>query len=205
MCCYSVASSNRAFAGFVSSMWNHAAPGHARRSLSNSTSSSDVCEMWTWIQRQLFTQRGSNFLFARWFTPCWLAFAIQHESSIHPKLQCDPCEREFQTNEALQNHYFASVNHPECSMCYRGFKDDSEYRSVGYFSLFLLLVTHGRNQHMDSHSSLLKVEPDFDRNSFSPLILPIRRIQVMDIGEPLWTWWTKLSGLHLTGIEPHCR
>ena len=108
----------------------------------------------------------------------------QHDRLAHPKLQCVPCEREFETEDALKNHYLASLNHPECVICHRGLKDDQEYRSVSIYCIFCLLeffLAHICAQHMDAHSSLLHVQPDFDDygsdHVFSPLSFPARRLQ----------------------------
>ncbi|KAF9456599.1 hypothetical protein BDZ94DRAFT_1314991 [Collybia nuda] len=82
----------------------------------------------------------------------------EHVGLVHPELRCDPCERRFETAEALQNHYFASANHPECTMCNRGFKNDVEHRA-----------------HMQTHRAITKIEPDASLGSsgsvhgFSPL------------------------------------
>jgi hypothetical protein len=50
----------------------------------------------------------------------------QHMALGHPDLRCEKCERQFETVEAVQIHYFASPMHPECTFCNRGFKDDVE-------------------------------------------------------------------------------
>lgn len=57
-------------------------------------------------------------------------FGPQHMAIGHPDLRCEKCERQFETVEAVRNHYFASPVHPECTSCNRGFKDDVQYNAV---------------------------------------------------------------------------
>ncbi|KAF8632881.1 hypothetical protein AX17_004727 [Amanita inopinata Kibby_2008] len=39
---------------------------------------------------------------------------------------CDPCQCQFETADAMSDHYLISPRHPKCMVCSRGFKDEQD-------------------------------------------------------------------------------
>ena len=55
---------------------------------------------------------------------------FQHHRTAHPKAPCLPCGGRVFYEDALDQHYWDSVNHPSCIPCSAGFKDDTAYAEV---------------------------------------------------------------------------
>lgn len=52
----------------------------------------------------------------------------EHHRTAHPKIPCALCGGKSVYEEELNRHYFESQNHPSCTQCAQGFKDDSALR-----------------------------------------------------------------------------
>jgi len=58
----------------------------------------------------------------------------QHHRTAHPKTSCLPCGGRVFYEDALDQHYWDSVNHPSCIPCSSGFKDEAAYAEVRFSS-----------------------------------------------------------------------
>ena len=56
----------------------------------------------------------------------------QHHRTAHPKAPCLPCGGRIFYEDALDQHYLESVNHPSCIPCSAGFEDDIAYAEVNF-------------------------------------------------------------------------
>jgi len=61
---------------------------------------------------------------------------FQHHRTSHPMSPCGPCGGRIIYDDLLPQHYTDSANHPKCSICLQGFRDDITLDEVRFCSFF---------------------------------------------------------------------